>query len=64
MELRIVELELKVGEQQQQLEDLSEVVYRQQREIDSLKVALHSLAQKLQADPGVTDDKPERPPHY
>lgn len=65
MEQRIVELELKAAEQQHELEELSGVVYKQQRELDALKAALQSLAKKVQAEPGLIDDKPpERPPHY
>ena len=65
MEHRIIELELKAAEQQQQLDELSHVVYRQQKELDALKSALHSLASKVQVDPNQIDDKPaEKPPHY
>jgi SlyX protein len=65
MEHRIIELELKAAEQQQQLDELSHVVYRQQKELDSLKSVLQSLAAKVQTDPNQIDDKPaEKPPHY
>jgi SlyX protein len=64
MEQRIVELELKAAEQQHELEELSGVVYKQQRELDALKAALQSLAKRV-GEPGLIDDKPpERPPHY
>jgi SlyX protein len=65
MEHRIIELELKAAEQQQQLDELSHVVYQQQKEIDALKAVLQSLAKKVQVDPNAIDDKPaEKPPHY
>jgi SlyX protein len=65
MEHRIIELELKAAEQQQQLDELSHVIYRQQKEIDALKAILQSLAQKVQVDPNQIDDKPaDKPPHY
>jgi SlyX protein len=65
MEERIIELELKAAEQQQQLDELSQVIYRQQKELDALRSVLQSLASKVQSDPNQIDDKPaEKPPHY
>lgn len=65
MEHRIIELELKAAEQQQQLDELSHVVYRQQKELDALKATLQLIAQKSNVDPNAIDDKPaDKPPHY
>jgi SlyX protein len=65
MEHRIIELELKAAEQQQQLDDLSHVVYQQQKELDALKATLQVLARKSNVDPNAIDDKPaDKPPHY
>jgi SlyX protein len=64
MEERIVELELRSMQQQRTIEELSDVLYRQQKELDSLKALLQQLAQKI-PEPGLVDEKvPERPPHY
>lgn len=64
MEERIIELELRSMAQQQTIEELSDVLYRQQRELDALTAALHRLSQKVQ-DPGLVDAKAnDKPPHY
>ena len=64
MEERIIELELRSMAQQQTLEELSEVVYRQQRELDGLRAALEAVAKKL-PEPGLVDAKQhDKPPHY
>ncbi len=64
MEERIVELELRSMAQQQTIEELSDVLYRQQKELDALKALVESLARKIE-EPGVVDAKQvERPPHY
>ena len=64
MEERIVELELRSMAQQQTIEELSDVLYRQQKELDALKALVESLAKKIE-EPGVVDARQiERPPHY
>jgi SlyX protein len=64
MEERVVELELRSMAQQQTIEELSEVLYRQQRELDALKARLQKLEQRVE-EPGIVDPKQhERPPHY
>jgi len=64
MEERIVELELRSMEQQRLIEELSEVMYRQQKELDALAQQVKHLSQKVQ-EPGLVDAKlQERPPHY
>ena len=66
MERRLAELELRYTEQQQLVEDLSAVVYRQQREIDALKAELNLIKQRLgESDPGIVDaSRVDKPPHY
>jgi len=64
MEERIVELELRSMAQQHSIEELSDVIYRQQKELDLLKAALERLARKVE-EPGLVDAKlQEKPPHY
>jgi SlyX protein len=64
MEERIVELELRSMAQQETIESLSEVLYRQQRELDALKARFEQLERKV-SEPGLIDAKvQERPPHY
>lgn len=62
---RVAELELKFMQQEQLLEDLSSVLYRQQRQIDQLEQAVAGLQEKLRAEPGMVEGKAdEPPPHY
>lgn len=65
-EERLVELELKFTAQERLLQELSEVMWRQQRELDALKTQLDQLAKRTEAqDPGLVDAAiVERPPHY
>jgi len=66
MRERIVELELRFTEQQQMLQQLSDVVYAQGQSLERLEHELAAMGQKLAAmDPGLVDVTiPERPPHY
>lgn len=63
MEERIIELELRSMAQEQTIEELSAVVYEQQRELDQLKTQLKGISQKI-SEPGVADQKQDLPPHY
>ena len=65
MEERIVELELRFTEQESLLQELSSVIFAQQRELEALRAHVAVLEKKLQAEPGLVDasDK-EPPPHY
>lgn len=59
---RLVDLELKYMVLQKTLDDLGDVVARQQRELDRAAEALRRLEGRLR---DVGDDIPdERPPHY
>ncbi len=65
MEERIVELESRFMEQQSVLEDLSDVVYAQQKVIDSLLARVDQLEKKLAEQHGVVEaHADEVPPHY
>ena len=67
MEERIVELELKVPEQQRLLQELSDVVYAQGQSLERLEHELVAMGQKLAAamEPGLVDASfGERPPHF
>jgi len=65
MEQRVTELEVRYMEQQALLEDLSRVLYAQQRALDLLASRVAQLEKKLQGEPGLVDAKAdERPPHY
>jgi SlyX protein len=47
--------------------ELSDVVFRQQQEIQSLRLHLHALAQRMEATGSLEDPRTpeeERPPHY
>jgi SlyX protein len=64
-EERLNELELRFTEQAHALEELSDVVFRQQRAIDGLTAELKRLQEKLAAEPGLVDaQRQDKPPHY
>ena len=47
--------------------ELSDVVYRQQQEIQALTAAIKDVSQRLRATQAATDERTaeeERPPHY
>ena len=63
---KIVELEFKIAFLEQSITELSDVVYSQQQQIDSLKNDQHRMRGLLQSldkdDQQIIDDQP--PPHY
>ncbi|AKI98462.1 SlyX-like protein [Archangium gephyra] len=60
-----MELELRYMQQQELLQELSEVLYAQQRELDVLRAEVEQLKKKLQGEPGLVDARQhEKPPHY
>lgn len=63
---RLTELEIRYAQLEHTTQELSDVVYRQQRELDSLSRAMAEMSIKLKAaDPGLVDASvQERPPHY
>ncbi|NVJ09563.1 SlyX family protein [Myxococcus sp. AM001] len=64
-EKRIAELEIRYMHQQELLQELSGVLYEQQKVVDQLRAEVDRLKQKLEAEPGLVDARhDERPPHY
>jgi SlyX protein len=64
-EARFIELELRYMQQADLLQQLSDVLYAQQQELDALRAEVESLKRKLEGEPGLVDAKQqERPPHY
>ena len=64
---RIEQLEVRVAHQDQTLHELSEEVYRQQRQIQALEaIVKHLSARVAAAEAGQPGDQPsdEVPPHY
>lgn len=62
---RIIELEIRFMQQQELLQELSDVLYGQQKLIDGLRAEVEQLKKKLEGDPGLVDARQhERPPHY
>jgi SlyX protein len=62
---RLMELELRYMQQAELQQQLSDVLYTQQKTLDALKAEVELLKSKLAGDPGLVDAKQlERPPHY
>lgn len=63
MEKRLIDLEIRYTHLERQVQDLSEVVFRQQRTIDGLEREVRELLRRLVPD---DDGLPphEKPPHY
>jgi uncharacterized coiled-coil protein SlyX len=64
-ERRIDELEARLAEQDQSILELSDEVYRQQKQIAKLETEVQRLAERLKTQPqGAAGNAPEIPPHY
>lgn len=64
---QLIDFEIQLTHQQQQLEELNELVYRQQQEIDALTIQLRQIKEQLQiAIPSLVREAGEEdpPPHY
>ncbi|WP_440957351.1 SlyX family protein [Oceanicaulis sp. LC35] len=62
---RLDRLEIHVAEQQQMLDDLSEVLTRQTREIEALKARLSQSDTRIsELEAGLPAPANEKPPHY
>jgi SlyX protein len=63
---RLETLEFKVAHLERSLQELSDVLYRQQRELDSLQKCNRQLIEQLQQleDRGSDPTRVEIPPHY
>jgi SlyX protein len=66
MSERIDTLEFKVAHLERALQELSDVLYRQQRELDTLRTRNEQLLQQVQQleDRGGDPNRVEIPPHY
>lgn len=63
--LRLTTIEERYAHLEKLVTELSEVVYRQQQELDALRQQLAQLKDKTSGDPGIVDPaQHERPPHY
>ena len=66
-EKRIIELEIKVTSQDDLTQQLSDLVYSQQKQIDELRALCTALVKRLGEtldDGGVDTYAQEKPPHY
>ena len=65
-EHRVERLEFKVAHLEKAIQELSDVVYRQQRELDALRERGRALAEQVQEleDRGADPSRVEIPPHY
>lgn len=64
---RVVNVELLLTHLQHDFEQLSQVIWRQQAEIDSLRTEVVKLSTRvvtLAENPEVRDPQEEKPPHY
>ena len=64
---RFIAIEIKLSRQEDLLDTLNELVYRQQKKIDELEALCAALARQLQSAAHASQDAPpahELPPHY
>ena len=61
---RQVELETKIAFLEQHINELSDVVYAQQKTIDLLNGDFNNLKDRLNISPNDTAPIDEKPPHY
>lgn len=67
MEQRLIDLETRVSFQEHTLQELNDVVARQQQELSAMALVLKDLDRRLRAlSPQATGDRSEEtpPPHY
>lgn len=66
MEEKIVNIETRLAFQDDTIQELSDVIYRQQQKIDQLEKTLQALLNKVQdlMEGGNEKIVDERPPHY
>jgi SlyX protein len=62
---RLTQLETRYTELEHLVEELNQVIYRQQQQLDALTKTVAQLQEKLRAEPGLVDAATdEKPPHY
>lgn len=64
-EARLSDLEVKCAYLERTVAELSEVMWRQQKELDAIKEIQRQMRDRVNADPGIVDaSRNDRPPHY
>jgi uncharacterized coiled-coil protein SlyX len=64
-EERIDELEARVAEQDRSILELSDELYRQQKQVAKLEIEVQRLVERLKVEPqGAANETTEVPPHY
>lgn len=63
---KIIDIETRIAYQDDTIQQLNDVIYRQQQQIDKLEKALKLLLEQFQEMMASTPDKGgnEKPPHY
>lgn len=66
VEERLIEIEIKLTRQEDLTQELNQLVYRQQKQLDELKAFCVTLARRAGelADDGPAAPADEKPPHY
>ncbi len=67
MEKRMIELETKLSYQDHMIQELNDVVTRQQKQIDTLEIELRRVREHLKSSSSSQIARPEEdvpPPHY
>ena len=66
MDNRLTEIEIKMAHMEQSLNELSDVLYRQQALLDRLERGYQHLRQRVEnsEEPGESDSADEKPPLY
>lgn len=66
-EARLIDIEIKLTRQEDLVEELNKIVFRQQQRIDNLAEVIAALARRL-AEAGIQGNEMlpinEKPPHY
>lgn len=64
---RIIDIEMKLAHQEHLVDELNQVVFRQQQKIDELEMLLTALAKRFRELSDAGQDRAaanEKPPHY
>jgi len=66
MDERVTDLEIHLTHQEQRIEELNDLVYLQQQQIDALTAELRQIKEQLQMglSARVSEMEEEPPPHY
>lgn len=63
---QLIDIETKIAFQEDTLQELNQLVYQQQRQLDQLEAAFKSLASRIKelSETIPVADHDEKPPHY